>query len=114
MVKSTRWQWLPPVVLVLLLALAAPAHAWTATYTWAPSSGATGYKVEKSSDGGATWTVVASPTSATLNYTGTETGLTLFRVSACNGAGCTVRAADGLWHNEAWQPPAVPANLGVQ
>ena len=102
------------ILLAGLLGVALPAWAWTATYSWSPATGATSYKVEKTVDQGATWTLVASPTTPTYAYTGTETGLVLFRVSACNANGCTVRSADGLWHNEAWQPPSAATNLGVQ
>lgn len=99
---------------VSLLAIATPALGWTETYSWTAVSGATSYKVEKSIDTGATWTLVASPAVPTYVYVGTETNMTIFRVSACNAAGCTMRAASGVWHNEVWQPLSQPSNLGVQ
>ena len=102
------------IFLAALLGAATPAWAWTATYSWAPVTGATFYKIEKTVDQGAAWTLAASPTAPTYTYTGTEPGLVLFRISACNANGCTVRSADGLWHNEAWQPPLAATNLGVQ
>lgn len=99
----------------LLLLWSASAYAWTTTYSWTSVPNASAYKIEKSVDNGATWTVVtATLTTPTFNYTGTETGLTLFRFSNCNSTGCTVRPADGHFHNEAWQPPTAPVNLGVQ
>jgi len=102
------------LALLLLLGIATSAQAYTEVYTWAPVTGATSYNVYKSVDNGTTWTLVASPTSPTYTYTGTETGLTLFRVSACNSVGCTVRSGDGFWHNDAWVPPVMPTGLQVQ
>jgi hypothetical protein len=99
--------------LAVLVAVTA-AEAWTAEYSWQATAGATSYRVEKSTDQGATWVLAASPTSPALVYTGTEPGLVLFRVSACNAVSCTVRPADGLWHDESKQPPAMPASLGVK
>ena len=90
------------------------AGAWTETYSWGAVIGATSYTVEKSVDAGTTWTLEAAPTEPSLTYTGTEPGLTIFRVSACNANGCTLRTADGLWHNEAWALPLAPGNLQVQ
>ena len=100
--------------LILILAAVTPAWAWTATYSWSPATGATSYKVEKTVDQGATWTLVANPTSPTYAYTGTEAGLVLFRISACNAVACTPRWADFLAHDESKQPPATVTNLGVQ
>ena len=99
---------------VLVALLTGPAWAWTATYSWTVVAGATSYKVEKSVDNGVTWVLVASPTAATLTYTGAEPGLLLLRISACNANGCTVRYGDGLWHNEVWVPPVPPSSLAVQ
>lgn len=101
--------------IALILATAAPAFAWTATYSWAPSTGATSYKLEKSADNGSTWTVVnAAIATTSFAYTGTEPALVLFRVSACNSNGCTVRSGDGFWHDESKTPPASPSSLAVQ
>lgn len=86
---------------LLALLLASPAWAWTDIYSADPVAGATSYKWEKSVDLGVT-------------YTGTETGLTIFRVTACNGLTCTSKLAKGVWHNEAWQPLGVPVNVSAQ
>jgi hypothetical protein len=102
------------VLAILVLALARPAAAWTQSYTWSVSAGATSYKVEKSIDNGVTWTVTGTPTTPALAYTGTEPGLVLFRYSACNANACVLRPADGLWHNEAAQLPFAPVNLQGQ
>jgi len=100
--------------LLAVLLLAAPAWAYTEVYSWAPVTGATSYNVYKSVDSGTTWTLVASPTTPTYTYTGTETGLTLFRVAACNAQGCGLRAGDGFFHNDGWIIPLAPGGLQVQ
>ena len=106
--------WILSLILLLILATHSSAQSWTAVYAWDAQAGATSYKVEKSTDNGTTWTVVASPTSPTFTYTGNEQGLVLIRVSACNANGCAVRSNDGFWHNQAWAPPGMPANVKVQ
>ena len=97
----------------VLLCLVVPGTAWgwTEAYSWAAVPGATSYRVEKSTDSGMTWITAGTVTVPAFPYTGTESGLTLFRVSAINAQGITTRTADGLWHNEAWQLPFVPQNL---
>lgn len=58
------------------------------TLTWDAVSGATSYKVEKSTDAGVTWSSAGSnPTSATLAVTGLSTGTVYFRVSTISAAG---------------------------
>jgi hypothetical protein len=100
--------------LALLLAIAAEAQAWSAVYSWAPSAGATSYRLEKSTDNGASWALVSATATSPFTYTGTEAALTLFRLHACNATACTPRPADGFWHDESRQVPAAPASLGVQ
>lgn len=102
------------LALLLLFSCAGPAWAWTGVYSWTAMTGATSYKVEKSVDNQVTWTVVGTPATPAFTYTGTEAGITFFRVSACNAVGCVVRAADGLWHNEAAQLPFAPINITGQ
>jgi len=99
---------------LLVFGCVAPAWAWTEVYSWSASSGATSYRVERTTDNGTTWTQIGSPTTPTFTYTGTEAGLTLFRISACNAITCVVRGGDGLWHNEVWQNPLAPSNLLAQ
>ena len=102
------------LALLLLLGIATSAQAYTEVYTWTPVVGATSYNVYKSVDSGTTWTLVASPTTASYTYTGSETGLTLFRVAACNAQGCGLRAGDGFFHNDGWIIPLAPGGLQVQ
>jgi hypothetical protein len=108
------------LVAVLTHVAAAPAGAWPVAdvLTWDPVTGAGSYKVEKTTDSGATWVVIGTPTLPTLSYNGAEVGLVLFRISACTAVGgggaCTVRAEVGLFHNEAWRPLAMPVHVGIQ
>ena len=113
-----RWKIL--CAALALLCLSSSAWAWPVadTLTWGAVPNAVSYKVEKTTDNGTTWAVIGSPSTPTLTYNGTETGLVLYRISACTAATgggiCTVRPEVGLWHNESWRPLSAPANLGTQ
>ena len=107
------------LTLVVLL-IATPAWAWTVAdvLSWGASPGAVSYRVEKTSDGGATWTTVGTPALPALTYNGTDAGLVLYRVSACTavsgGGACTPRPEVGPWHNESWRPLPPVAGLATQ
>lgn len=95
--------------------------AGTAALSWTGSNqvgfdAVTGYKIEKSSDGGATWTVETANTSS-LSTTATVTGLTpgasyLFRVSgiAASGAGLPTSTTAALLLGS---NPGSPQNLSA-
>lgn len=60
----------------------------TQALTWEAVTGATGYKTQKSTDGGSTWvatTVQPTGTATTVTETGLSTGATKFRVAATVG-----------------------------
>lgn len=60
----------------------------TQVLTWEAVTGATGYKTQKSTDGGSTWvatTVQPTGTATTVTETGLSTGATKFRVAATVG-----------------------------
>lgn len=61
--------------------------------TWTPVAGASGYKIQKSTDAGATWVAASPSTSSTANVTttGHSTGTIQFRVAA------TVNSVDSAW-----------------
>ena len=110
-------------LLVAILLFAAPVFAGSVTLVWNPVTGATGYDIEQTVDGGTTWTVIASPapsvctgTPVTCSFTHTapSSGLVLFRFAAKNAVGKATRFGEGAWHNETWKPPVQPANVGVQ
>jgi len=62
--------------------LAAVGGTGQAVLTWTPVRGATGYKVQKSTDAGSNWTSAGTPTAATQTVTGLSAGSVLFRVLA--------------------------------
>ena len=112
-------------ILVAFLALwPALASAGSVTLRWEASTGATGYEIEQSVDNGTTYTLVANLTTAvacpsvttpcTTTLTAPSTGLVLFRFSAKNAIGKTIRFGEGVWHCESCKPPTQPANVGVQ
>lgn len=98
---------------ILILLFPSVALAWSEVYSWQPSPTATSYRVETSIDQGVTWQTAGSPVTPTFTLTMTSAGLTVVRVSACNANGCATRSGSGFWHNEAWSPPLLPANLLV-
>lgn len=104
------------LLLILIFIVSTPAWtmAWTKTYAVDPVPGATSYRLEKTIDLGNTW-IQAGPDSPTPTfiYTGTESGLILFRISALSGTTITTRTFDGLWHNEAWVAVTTPPVTGL-
>ncbi len=68
--------------------LAATVTANSATLTWTAVPGAASYSVERSTNGGTTWTAVGSPTAATFSNTGLAAGTAYsYRVRATNASG---------------------------
>lgn len=53
-----------------------------AVVSWTPVRNATGYKVQKSTDSGSTWSAAGTPTAATQTVTGLSAGSVQFRVLA--------------------------------
>jgi len=92
------------IVLLAVVIAPAAAQAWTETYTWAPSSGATSYRLETSVDGGSSWMLQGTPPTTSFTLTMTSAGLTLVRVLPCKSSGCATTIPSGFWHNEAWRP----------
>ncbi|HEX8322704.1 MAG TPA: fibronectin type III domain-containing protein [Tepidisphaeraceae bacterium] len=73
---------------------AAPTVTGTATattvisLTWTASATATGYRVERSANAGATWTTIASPTGISFSDSGVQAARNYsYRVTALNSAG---------------------------
>lgn len=104
------------LIIALCVFLAAPAIAADLNLAWDASTGATGYKVQISTDQGATWGEARDTGNATtFTWTGApDTGLTLFRVSAYNGQGETINYTKGAWHNGSWTVPAAATALGLK
>src|SRR5262249_1652303 len=91
-----------PIATLLFLA-PVTGHAWTETYTWAPTTGGTSYRLETSIDQGGLWVLQGTPTTTSFTLTMTSGGLTLVRVLPCS-LSCATTIAKGFWHNEAWRP----------
>lgn len=104
----------------LLIALAFtlyPALAFGADVTlqWDASVGATGYKLQMSTDSGATWSAEKDTTATTYVWTGApDTGLVLFRVAAYNATGKAIRTEAGVWYRGDWIVPNKPQGVGVK
>ncbi len=70
--------------------LSAPASNSTGAYTisWSSVATASSYKLEESSDGGASWNQISNANDTTSQVAGRLGGTYSYRVSACNRGGC--------------------------
>lgn len=86
------------------------------TLEWNPSSGATGYKIYKSTDLGVTWsTPVDVGNVLTYTYLNVEENtLILFRASAYNASGESIRSWSGAWFDNRKKPVDPPSGQGIQ
>lgn len=84
--------------------------------SWDPSDGATGYRVQISTDLGKTWSEPNDAgDSVTLTWMGApDTGLILFRVSAYNSQGEAVNYNKGAWYRGDRGAPAMASSLGLE
>lgn len=91
-------KWLLMIV-ALLLSFSSPAFAVDVSLGWDTSVNATGYKVEKSIDGGSTWgTPVDVGNVQTYLWKAVEENvMVLFRVSAYNASGPGAIPWYGAW-----------------
>jgi hypothetical protein len=109
-----------------------PARSYGAdiSVTWLAATGASGYRLEYSSDNGAGWQTpkdigMITPVDYTATggvhlmlcaYTWTglpDTGLILIRVTAYNASGAATRTDAGAWYNKGWLPPIAPKGVGI-
>ena len=104
------------VILVGILVGVGISYAADISLKWDASSGATGYKIYKSEDGGTTWNAgVDVGNVVTYTYTGVvETALILFRVSAYSQAGEAIRLWSGAWYDHRKLPVQTPSGAGIQ
>ena len=112
-------------LILVVVALPVSAFARDAQLQWIATSGATGYKVSMSVDGGATWTEkdagIALSTCEGMgtatscgNYTWTgapDTGLILFKVGSYNTQGTVYLPDIGVWYNSSWKLPTSPSGV---
>ena len=105
------------IALVLgLFLFAGVATAATIPLEWDPSTGATGYIVYTSIDGGASWDTgvdVGNVTSTSIPDV-PDAGMVLFRVGAYNSQGSAIQYKSGAWYNGSWTLPEEPGGLGIQ
>lgn len=101
---------------VLIVLFASISLAADVALKWDPSTGATGYKIQKSVDLGVTWTTAIDVGNVTTYvYTNVEENiLVIFRASAYNAAGESVRTWSGAWFDSRKKPVAAPSGQGVQ
>jgi hypothetical protein len=84
--------------------------------SWDAAVGATSYKIQMSTDQGATWAAErVVPSGTTFTWAGApDTGLVLFRAVSINAAGSAIRTDAGVWFNGAWKLPAPAGGLGAR
>ena len=82
---------------------------------WDASSGATGYKIQKSLDLGVTWLPAVDVGNVlTFTYTNVEENvLVLFRASAYNANGEAIRTWSGAWFDQRKKPVSAASGLGI-
>lgn len=113
------------LICVLLAFLCGPAvsHAADVKVGWKASEGVSGYRVEISTDNGATWGgakdtgPVAPSQEGDVSFTYTEvpeTGLVLFGFTAYNDSHVAIRTEAGVWYNHRWKPIPTPSVLGIE
>lgn len=103
------------IALLSIVFVTGPVLAADFTLEWNAVPDATGYKLYRSVDSGVNWEQIEDVPGATEKaLTGQpDTGLVLYRVSAYNANGETIRAWSGAWYNGDWQPPSDPGGLGI-
>jgi hypothetical protein len=104
------------MILVLFFAFVNFASAADVPLKWDASNGATGYKIQKSLDLGVTWlTGVDVGNVTTYTYTGVEENiLVLFRASAYNANGESIRTWSGAWYDHRKKPILPASGMGIQ
>jgi len=100
---------------LLILFFAATANAADVSLSWDASPGATGYRIYQSVDQGIIWSEIGDVTGTSALATGiADTGLVLFRISAYNTQGESVRTWSGAWYNGDWRPIDDPGGAAVE
>ena len=104
------------IAAAFLLLSACVANAADVSLEWDAVVGATGYKLYTSYDLGATWEVPTDVTAVTvIEVTGVpEDKLVLFRVSAYDVDGESIRLEAGAWYDHRLLPLAAPSSTGIQ
>ncbi len=101
---------------LIVLATAVNVQAADITLKWDAVTGATGYKIYTSTDGGTTFGPALDVGSVTTRImTGqADNVLILYKVSAYNASAETVSHWQGAWYDGRKKPPGVTGGLGIQ
>jgi len=104
------------IFILAILLFCTNVYAADITLKWDASVGATGYRIYRSVDMGATWTMVQETGAVTeFALTGQPDTLTLYRVGAFNSLGDAIRYDAGAWSwASAPKPPAPATGTGIQ
>jgi hypothetical protein len=95
--------------------LAGTALADQVSVSWEPVSGATGYKLQISTDNGTTWTdLVDAGPETSLRVEVPSTGLVLIRAVSYNDRHTAIRYEYGAWYCGDWKPIDEPSGLGIE
>ncbi len=96
--------------------LSYPVLAADVDLKWDLSPGATGYKIQRSVDLGVTWlTAVDVGNVLTYRYLNVEENvLVLFRATAYNANGESIRTWSGAWFDQRKKPVSSPSGQGIQ
>lgn len=99
-----------------LLLLALPCYSADLPLAWDARSEATGYKLQISTDMGATWGEIRDAGNVqTYTWLGApDTGLVLWRVSAYNATGEAWGTTKGAWYCGSWLVPPPAVGLGAR
>lgn len=99
----------------LLVALAGPVWADEVTASWEAVAGATGYKLQISTDMGTTWTdLVDAGANTTITVDVPSSGLVLLRAVAYNEQHTSIRYEYGAWYCGDWKPVDRPVGFGLK
>jgi len=103
------------LIVCILFFCSTSVFAADLAFQWNASAGATGYKVQISTDNGVTW---GEQRDAGANTTYTwigapDTGFLIFRFIAYRPTQEAIRSDAGIWYNGSWKLPT-PTMIGVQ
>jgi hypothetical protein len=101
---------------IILIFMASFALAADVDLKWDASAGATGYKIQKSLDQGVTWAAAIDVGNViTYRYLSVEENvLVLFRATAYNANGESIRTWSGAWFDQRKKPVSSPSGQGIQ
>lgn len=98
-----------------LAVISAFAFAADVSLQWDAVNGAESYEIYQSLDTGETWSSVGTSATTTFTATGVvETGLILFRVSARDTNGESIRLWSGAWYDHTRLPLQTPSGAGIE